>query len=488
VVVGGGPSGLVLGRELLACGEAGGLEVAVLEARPRPGGKAWTERVDGYLIEHGPEGFLDSAPATLALAGELGLAERLLPAAPQAAKRYLYARGALRPVPTNPAAFLASGILSLRGRLAVLGEPFRSPGRNGDESVAAFARRRLGREAATTLVGAMVRGVYAGDAEDVSMPSSFPRLAALEREHGSLVRALIARRRRRGNGVGPAAPGEGAVSAPAAALRETGSARGGPSGPAGRLTSFVGGMGELGSALARALGRRFEAGRPASAVRRAGAGWRVELADGSSEFCDAVALAVEPWSAARLLAAESPALADVLAEIPAAPAVVVALGFALRDLGRPLDGFGFLVPPGGRLRMLGCLWSSATFGHRAPAGHALLRVLLGGRDRAALDLPDDRLVALVLEELAATMGVRGAPTMVRIVRWPNAIPQYTLGHARRLSRIGQELERLPGLHLSGNGYRGIALNDCVTNAQAAARVIVASFAAPARSATRVGPP
>lgn len=484
MVVGGGPSGLVLGHELLAASSPARADVAVFEARPRSGGKAWTERRGGYLVEHGPEGFLDSAPATLALARRLGLGERLLPAAAQAARRYLWARGALRPVPTNPAAFAASGILSLRGRLAVLGEPFRAPNRNGDESVAAFARRRLGTEAATTLVGAMVRGVYAGDAEALSMPSSFPRLAALEREHGSLVRALIARRRHYqygGSNGGGADTGSGGRGGPAV--------HGGPAGPAGRLTSFVGGMGELGDALARALGHHFVAGRPAAAVRRAGAGWRVEFEDGGSEFCDAVGLAVEPWSAAALVADLSPELSAPLAEIPSAPAVVVALGFATADLGRPLDGFGFLVPPGEPLRMLGCLWSSAAFAHRAPPGHALLRVLLGGRDRAALDLPDDRLVALVLEELERTMGVRGAPEMVRIVRWPRAIPQYTVGHGERLARIAAALERLPGLTLVGNGYRGIALNDCVTNAQAAARTILSSPTplAPATAAMPTAP-
>ena len=232
-------------------------------------------------------------------------------------------------------------------------------------------------------------------------------------------------------------------------------------------------MGELGGALARALRSRFVQGRPATSVRRAGAGWRVEFDDGSSEFCDAVALATEPWSAAQLVEGASPALADALREIPAAPAVVVALGIATADAGRPLDGFGFLVPPDEPLRMLGCLWSSATFAHRAPEGRSLLRVLLGGQDRAVLDLPDDRILALVLEELATTMGLRGAPELVRIVRWPRAIPQYTVGHGERLARIAAELARLPGLALTGNGYRGIALNDCVTNAQAAAGALLA---------------
>jgi oxygen-dependent protoporphyrinogen oxidase len=457
IVIGGGPSGLVLGRELMARAERnGGLDVTVYEARTRPGGKAWTEREAGYTIERGPEGFLDSAPATLDLVASLGLADRLLPADPAAAKRFLWARGALRAVPSNPAAFLRSGILTLKGRLAVLGEPFRSPGGDADESVAAFARRRLGAEAARTLVGAMVRGVYAGDAELLSMPAAFPRLVELEREHGSLVRALIARRRGHRNG-------------------------GGPAGPAGRLTSFVGGMAELGTALAAALGPRFVAGRAAAAVARSDGGWRVEFADGSMETCDVVAIATEPWNAARLVAGVDREVGDLLAQIPAAPAVVVALGFSTGDLRRRLDGFGFLVPPHEPLRMLGCLWSSTTFADRAPPGRALLRVLLGGpADRSVLDLPDDRLVALVLRELDRTMGLIGSPELTRIIRWPAAIPQYTLGHGERLRRIAHRLRRLPGLHLLGNGYRGVALNDCVVSAGAAADAIL-----PARTARPV---
>jgi oxygen-dependent protoporphyrinogen oxidase len=464
IVVGGGPSGLVLGRELVTRG-AGAVDVTVYEAQVHPGGKAWTEHEAGYVIERGPEGFLDSAPATLALVRDVGLAERLLPASAGASKRYLYARGALRTVPTNPVAFFGSGILSFGGRLAVLGEPFRPRNRSGDETVASFARRRLGAEAAASLVGAMVRGVYAGDAESLSMSAAFPRLAALERQHGSLVKALVALRwSKLGEGGG-------------------GQAAGGPAGPSGRLMSFESGMAELGEALATALAGRFVLGRPAVAVSRTGGGggggarWRVEFADGRSEYCDAVALATEPWRASRLVAAASSGLGSALAEIPAAPVVVVALGFATQDIRHRLDGFGFLVPPTEPLRMLGCLWSSATFARRAPQGRVLLRVMLGGsHDAAVLDLPDDRLVRLVLAELDRTLGLRGSPDMIRIIRWPTGIPQYTLGHGERLARIARELERLPGLYLAGNGYRGIALNDCVVASQAVARAILSACA------------
>ncbi len=464
IVVGGGPSGLALARELLVRG-AGAVAVTVYEGQVHPGGKAWTEHEGGYVIERGPEGFLDNAPATLALAHAVGLGSRLLSASERAAKRYLFVRGALRPVPTNPAAFFASGLLTFGGRLAVLGEPFRTRNRGGDETVAAFARRRLGREAAATLVGAMVRGVYAGDAEALSMPSAFPRLAALEREYGSLVRALVAMRWSERDG----------------AVTSGGRRGGGPAGPGGRLISFTGGMAEFGEALAGALSGNIVLGRPAVAVSRAGAGgaWRVEFGDGGSEFCDAVALATEPWRASRLVSGVSAGLTALLAQIPAAPVVVVALGFGIYDIRQRLDGFGFLVPPAEPLRMLGCLWSSATFAHRAPAGRALLRVMLGGpTDASVLDLPDDRLVRLVLSELDRTLGLRGSPDMVRIIRWPTGIPQYTVGHGERLARIGRELQALPGLHLAGNGYRGIALNDCVANAGLTADAVLAGLGVP----------
>jgi oxygen-dependent protoporphyrinogen oxidase len=442
-VIGAGPSGLAVAWELLARGRARGLEpqVEVYERAARPGGNVWTDAAQGYQIEQGPEGFLDSAPRTLELIGELQLGARVVSASDTATARFVYADGRLHPVPLGPIAFLRSALLPLPARLRVLTEPFRRAGADADETVLAFATRRLGPVAAERLVGAMVAGVYAGDAAALSMPAAFPRLATMERAHGSLTRALLATRR---------------------AARRAGRQAGGPGGPSGRLTSFAGGMGDVIHALARALGDRVHLDHGAVAVEPAAKGWRVQF-DDAEEVFDRVVVTAPPWYAARLLDALDHELATTLEGIPGAPIAAVALGFDAAALaGVNVNGFGFLVPKGQGLRILGSLWSSSIFAGRAPAGRVLLRTLVGGaRDPQAGELEDDRLLELVQRDLATAMGIRVAPDFVRIYRHPKGIPQYTLGHLARLEAIRKRLDRLPGLLLHGNGYRGISLNDCI---------------------------
>lgn len=440
-VIGAGPSGLATAWEIVSRAEAGAMDVQVevYDRAARPGGNVWTDLVDGYRVEHGPEGFLDSAPRTLELAAELGLADRLVAASDTGRKRYVYAGGRLHLLPSDPIAFLRSGILSLPGRLRVFTEPFRPVGTADDESVLAFATRRIGGEAARRLVGAMVAGIYAGDPTALSMPAAFPRLAAMERDHGSLTRALVASRR---------------------AARKARRRAAGPAGPAGTLTSFVGGLRELVEGFSRRLGSRLHLNAEVREVRRAGNRWRLSVGSRDEDF-DRLVITAPPWHAAALLASVDPGLARPLDQIPWAPVTAVALGFADSAVaGIDLDGFGFLVPAGQGIRLLGCLWSSSIFPARASPGHVLLRALVGGaRDPEAAGYDDEQLLRLVRDDLATTMGLDREPELVRIYRFPRAIPQYTLGHLKRLRALQSRLEQLPGLHLHGNGYQGIALND-----------------------------
>jgi oxygen-dependent protoporphyrinogen oxidase len=464
-VIGAGPSGLVAAWELLARARAAALEaeIVVFEAAKRPGGNVWTDEAGGYRIEHGPEGFLDSAPRTLALAAQLGLAGRLVGASPAAEARFIYADGRLHRVPSTPLALLVSGLLSVPARLRVLAEPFQPRGTAHDESVWAFAARRLGPEAADRLIGAMVAGVYAGDPASLSMPAAFPQLFALEREYGSLTRALVARRRR-------------AKRQPAPGSKHPNT--GGPTGPAGRLTSFAGGLRELIEALAQALGDRLHLETPVRDLRRAGSRWRVSA--GSAEVdCDRIIITTPPWHAADLTSSVDLDLAQALAAIPPAPVTAVALGFRAADLsGINLEGFGFLAPAGQGLRILGCLWSSSIFPNRAPEGRILLRVLVGGaRDPEAASYDDDQLMDVVRADLSRAMGLDAEPELIRIYRFPRAIPQYTLGHLDRLRTIQQRLARLPGLYLHGSGYRGISLNDCIRLAPEVATAALGTGAA-----------
>lgn len=458
VVVGGGIAGLAAANALV---EGGAADVTLLEAADRPGGAIRTEEIDGFRVEWAANGFLDNGAEILRLIERIGLAGRLAPADPAAARRYILRGGRLHLVPTSPVAFLGSPVLSLRGRLRVLAEPLAPRGPRGvDESVHAFAARRIGEEAAAVLVDAMVSGVFAGDATRLSLASAFPVMRRMEEEHGSLVRAMIAKKRAARRG---AARGAGTRAV------------GGPAGPAGRLTSFADGMEELPRALATRLGGRLRLGAPVAALaaREGERGWRVRLASGETLGADAVLLACPPSDAARLAAATDAPLAGLLAGIEHAPIAVVALGYRLADLAAPPDGFGFLVPRGEGVRPLGALFDSNIYVRRAPAGRALTRVLIGGaRDPGAVGLEDARLVGLARDLLRAVCAVDAEPCLVRVVRHRAGIPQYVTGHAERLAGIERRLAALPGLHVAGNGYGGVAVSACVADGERVAEAIL----------------
>jgi oxygen-dependent protoporphyrinogen oxidase len=403
--------------EIIQRGRACGydLEVELFEQLPRPGGKVWTEQTGGYLVEQGPEGFLSSSPRTLELAAELGIAEDATPASTESDARYVYADGRLHRVPMGPPGMLRSRILSLGGRLRLFCEPFMPRGRNGEESVTAFATRRLGWQAAERLVGPMVSGIHAGDPERLSMAAAFPKLVELERRYGSLTRGLIASKLE---------------------AKRTGARVGGPSGPAGRLTSFKGGLRQLMEALRTKLGDVVRFDSEVVEVRSEGDQWRVGLAAGQERSFDSLVIATEPWYAATLLHTVDGELAEALAGIPSTPVVAVALGFRESEIGGSPAGFGFLVPRGEGVRILGCLWSSSTFPNRAPQGNVLLRALLGGMmDQQAVNLGDEDLLDVVFDDLKKSMGITATPELVRIFRYPRAIPQYTLGHLARLDAV-----------------------------------------------------
>jgi oxygen-dependent protoporphyrinogen oxidase len=458
VIAGGGISGLAIAWAIRRRDPRA--DVRLLERSARTGGNIRTERVDGYLCEYGPDGFLDNAPDTLELVHAIGLDPRLMPSSDAARRRYIFLNGALREVPTSPGAFIRTSLLSIPGKLRVACEPFKARGGDAEESIHEFAARRIGREAASVLVDSMVSGIFAGDSHALSLRACFPRMGQLEDEHGGLFRALIAlrRNRRKGDAVGA---------------------------PSGRLTSFAGGMSELIERLTQKLGDTVRTSAPVLELRKRSdvqayrSGWPSDgysLATGIGELeADAVILAGPSADSATLLRGFDPVLASALEEIPAAPLAVVCLGYDAAEINRfcSLDGFGFLVPRGQNIRILGALWESSIYSNRAPSGKVLLRVMIGGAcDTDAVNLYDDDLLAHVRDDLARTMGLACEPEFTRIVRHRRGIPQYVKGHLARIRRIETLLEVHPGLYLAGNSYRGVSLNNCVSEAgQIAGRVL-----------------
>jgi len=461
VIAGGGIAGLSTAFELTR-EAAGDIDVIVLERARRAGGNLRTERVDGYLCEWGPNGFLDNVPETLALVHSLGLDDRLLPGNERAKRRFIYRHGRLHELPGGPVGFAASGLLSIPGRLRVMGEPFAGRRPEGDETIHAFAARRIGREAADVLVDSMVSGVFGGNARELSLRACFPKMWEMETAHGSLVKAMIAKRRERG------APS----SAPMGA-------------PTGHLTSFAGGVEDLANALTRTLGSRVQTGcavrRVRSRTRGAAEGWAVDLEDGRTLDADAVVLAGSASMSATLVDGFDASLASVLRQIPTAPMAVVCLGYETARLDTSLDGFGFLVPRGEGIAILGALWDSSIYAGRAPEGRSLIRVMIGGaHDPSAITLDDDALVGRARADLETTMGLSIEPVFTRVFRHPAGIPQYTVGHLDRLAAIEERLAAHPGLLLAGNSYRGVSINACVAEAGPLARRVREAVAAAAR--------
>jgi oxygen-dependent protoporphyrinogen oxidase len=446
VIVGGGLSGLSLAYRLQQA--APHAEIALLEKEDRSGGKIHTEVRDGFRIEHGPNGFLDTRPTTTALCRDLGLGDHLIPATEAAGKnRYLFLRGRLERLPDGFGTFLRSRVLSWHGKLALLSERFRAPRRDGgDESIDAFARRRAGHEVADVLADAFVTGIHAGDPKLLSLRATFPRLAELEQRHGSVMKGFAAAAKER---------------------RAEAKARGEVYQRPGKMWSFPEGLHALIDGLGTSLRRPPLLGIGVRCVERqeARSAWTVR-GDGQDRWsADAVVLACPAYEQATMLADFDAELAERINGIPYNRVAVVALGYRQQDVPISLDGFGFLVPQRDRRDLLGVQWCSSIFPDRAPPGTVLLRAMCGGWSRAEMVGWDDgRLLAAVRAELRVAMGVTAEPVFHRIVRWERAIPQYHLGHLERVAWVEERARRYPGLFLAGNAYHGVAMNDCTERA------------------------
>jgi oxygen-dependent protoporphyrinogen oxidase len=436
VVVGGGIAGLAAAWAAAAQAETvpGGLEVVVLERDSEVGGKARSLTDDGWLVEAGPATFLDGTPELDRLIRESGIGDEVEVAAPVGSRRYVFHGSKIREIVPSPFGLLRSRLLTTRGLLRLLLEPF-VPARRvaaPDESVWSFAARRLGPEVADRLVRPMTLGVFAGDADRLSVGAAFPRMVALERDHGSLIRAMVARRK------GPRSR---------------------------RQLSFRGGMQSLPRALARSDRFVVRRGATVVALRRSDAGWRVAVAgDQESVPADAVVLAGEPFAMAPLVRDHADSAAAELNAIDCPPVAVVALGFGPEIRQSLPVGFGMLIARGEGFRMLGNVWDSSLFGGRSPGDQVLIRAIYGGAvDREAATLAENELAALARDEVRRIYGLESTSVFTRVVRWPRAIPQYELGHLGRVTRIEGALDQLPGVFAAGSGLHGISFPDAAAS-------------------------
>jgi oxygen-dependent protoporphyrinogen oxidase len=468
-VIGAGITGLTAAREVLALAAKSGrpVSVSVLEASGRAGGKVRTELVGGAVVETGPDSFVTLKPEMLALVRELGLEGELIGTGPDPSVSVLKG-GRLLPLPpgmqlvspTRLLPFALSPLFSLRGKLRMALEPL-VPVRAGgeDESLADFARRRLGAEALDVLVGPMLAGIFAGDAEKLSVRSTFPQLLEMERS-GGLARSLW-----RG--------------APKRAPRREGFSM---------FMTLKGGLSRVIDALAAGLpSGALRLDCPAAAVRRRGGRWEIAIPGGVLE-ADAVIAAAPAPALADAVEGLDAELAARLREIPFASTATVTLIYDDAAVPAAPRGFGFLTARGEDATLTAATFSSSKFPARAPAGKTVIRCFVGGAGREeSAEAPAARIEDRVRRDLDRLLGLAGAaPAAARTTRWIKANPQYNVGHARRLERLGSCLKGHPGLVLAGCSYGGVGLPDCVRSGRRAAELALAAFQGRNHDAVHVG--
>jgi oxygen-dependent protoporphyrinogen oxidase len=449
-ILGAGITGLTAAWYL----QRAGCQPVVFEKSGRAGGVIGARSEDGWLHELGPNSLLEGAPAMEAFIKDVGLADRRLFAAPAAKQRYIVRGGRPVAMPTSPRGFVTTGLFSWRAKLGLLGEPWRARGpADREESVADFVLRRLGREFLDYAINPFVGGVYAGDPALLSVPQAFPKLHALEQEHGSLIRGAIRRRNASG-------------------------------GPAGRMFSFPLGLAELPLAAARSLGPAVQLNHTVIAVQRTADGtWQVTVeADGrrrTESFAAVVcALPADALAAVAFSGVPEAGQLGLLGEIKQPPVCSIFTGYRRADVRHPLDGFGLLVPAVEGRALLGTLFSSSLFTGRAPEGCVGLTSFVGGMRQPELTLLSDaELVRTVQGELSRLLGAEQAPVYTHVQRWPRAIPQYTMGYQRFKDAITAAEKSAPGLFIGGNCRDGISLPNCIDSGRRLAERAKAGVAA-----------
>jgi oxygen-dependent protoporphyrinogen oxidase len=463
VIVGGGIAGLAaayeLSRQDIGC--------VVLERHARPGGVIFSEEVDGFTIDGGPDSLLVQKPAGIQLCQELGLGARLIPTKPPRVA-YILRAGTLHAlpaasvlgIPTRVKPFLGSRLFSWPGKLRMGAELFvpRRQDDGSDESIGAFITRRFGREAATYIAEPLLAGIHAGDVDRLSVRALFPQFVEAERTHGSLLRAFRAR--------------QSALRNPQSAIRNDD----------GVFRSLPGGLSELVRTLVQALppgtvqtgaavtriSDRLSTESPPDIVE-ASPRFRVERASGAPIEARAVILATPAFVTSTLTRDYDADLSRLCGEIPYASSAAIVLAFDRQAVRHPLNGSGFVVP---RVEgtLLAVSWLSSKWPGRAPDDRVLLRAFVGGaRDPRALERSDEELVRQALTALTPLLGMTAPPLLSRVYRWERANAQHEVGHQARIAAIEHALTRHAGLYVTGSGFRGTGIPDCIADGRSTAR-------------------
>ena len=473
VIIGGGIAGLATAYSLREhqLGSPSPLppfETVIMEKKSRVGGNIVTERIDGFVIEGGPDCFISEKPWAMELCRRIGLEDRLLPTNDEFRKTFVLSGGRLHVlpegvilmVPTKILPLATSSLISIPGKLRMALEAFVPRKKDpGDESLGDFVRRRLGKEALDKIAEPLVAGIHAGDPETMSVKATFPRFVELEQEYGSLIRGMLRRmynlkRSRKDR------PPE----------KKTGP----------KVTMFMTLKGGLSELIDELTGRieGFEhtvirTDTTVAGISMKGGRYLVEIEGGAVMEADSVVLASPAHAASRLVKNLDPVLSEKLLTIPYVSTATVSLAFRKKDIRHPLDGFGFVIPRTEKRKIMAATWTSRKFDHRAPEDSVLIRCFVGGSKNADLvSLDDSSMAAMVRGELKEIMGIEAEPVLERVYRWFNSMPQYTIGHEERIRSIEERASTHPGFFLTGSAYHGIGISDSVRYGEITAKKVL----------------
>ena len=470
-IVGGGITGLAAAYTLQKSARESGQQVSftLFESDARLGGKILTETSGEFVVEGGPDSFLLQKPWAAQLAQELGLENELIGTNPAQRKLYVVHRGRLTPmpdglmliIPTRFMPFVTSPLISWPGKLR-MGLDLFIPRRTDDEdeSVGAFIRRRLGREALEKIAEPMMSGIHVSDPERQSLLGTFPRFRNIERQYGSLIRGMLAQKR---------------------AARQNGKRNSCPDG-SWKNSVFVtlrGGLSQLVEVLASTLqdGEIHTNCTVTTIQPEPGGGFWITDQENRQTYADVLILATPASVSARLTAPFAPELSRKLSGIRYVSTATVSLAYRRSEWTTPIQGVGFIAPRRENRRISACTMTSTKFDYRAPEDKVLVRCFIGGPGREeALDKSDAEIIADAQAELSQLLGVQGAPVLARVYRWPDGNAQYDVGHLDRVQQMHNLCADFPGLYLSGSAYEGIGIPDCIHQGQQTAAKALAFLA------------
>ncbi len=463
IVIGGGITGLSAAHRLVELGSEKRLpiEIALLEGGGRVGGAIATRRLDGFLIEGGPDSFITTKPWALSLCRRIGLDPNLIPTNDKYRRTFVVHRGRLIPIPEGflmvaPARFLpflTSPLFSWHGKLRMMLDVMipRAP-RRDDESLASFVTRRLGREALDRVAQPLIGGIYTADPETLSLRATMPRFLEMEEEHGSVIRAMVIEQRK----------------AQSRRSKDSGARY-------SLFMSFKEGMQTLVDALSARLPEgTIRINRCVRLLSKVNDGsWGILMDDGSLIEADGVIVATSARHAAALSMGFDPYLSADLERIQYASSAVINLAYRREDIPHPIDGFGFVVPIVEKRPIIACSFSSAKFTGRAPEGNELLRCFVGGALQPGVyGWDDDVLIEAMRKEMRDLLGIKAQPLFAFVHRHPQSMPQYPVGHLERISRINDRVKHHRGLAIAGNAYGGVGIPDCIHSGESAAEAVV----------------